>query len=73
MMIAPKVIDASYHPLWREISTNWVSLHGNPHTVGLCLETIWNYSSCTTEGYRSVGENLAASVREYLGERPERQ
>jgi len=69
----PKVTGASYHPLWRQISANWVSMNGNPHTVSLCLETIWNYKNSTTTGYRAVGANLAASVREYLGERPERR
>jgi len=68
----PKVTGANYHPLWRQISANWVSMNGNPHTVSLCLETIWNYQNSTTEGYRAVGSQLAASVREYLGERPEK-
>ena len=68
----PKVIGASYHPLWRHISSNWVCMNGNPHTVGLCLETIWNYPNSTTEGYRAVGKSLAASVREFLGEQPAR-
>ena len=68
----PKMTGAGYHPLWRQISANWVSMNGNPHTVSVCLETIWNYKNSTTEGYRAVGANLAAAVREYLGERPER-
>ena len=46
---------------------------GNSHTVGLCLETIWNYKNSNTEGYRAVGANLAAAVREYLAERPVKQ
>ena len=50
----PKVTGASYHPLWRQISANWVSMNGNPHTVSLCLETIWNYKNSTTTGYRAV-------------------
>ncbi len=66
----PKVTGANYHPLWRQISANWVAMNGNPHTVSLCLETIWNYQNSTTEGYRAVGTNLAAAVREYLAERP---
>ncbi len=66
----PKVTGASYHPLWRQISANWVSINGNPHTVSLCLETIWNYENSTTTGYRSVGAGLAAAVRDYLVERP---
>ncbi|MFN0077007.1 MAG: M14-type cytosolic carboxypeptidase [Prosthecobacter sp.] len=68
----PKTTGPAYHPLWRQISANWVSMNGNPHTVSLCLETIWNYKNSTTEGYRAVGANLAAAVREYLSERPVR-
>ncbi len=69
----PKLIGANYHPLWRQISSHWVCLNGNPHTVSLCLETIWNYQNSTTDGYRAVGANLAAAVREYLAERPLRK
>lgn len=68
----PNVAGASYTPLWRQMSANWVAMNGNPHTVSLCLETIWNSPNSTTEGYRAVGTNLAAAVREYLSERPER-
>jgi hypothetical protein len=73
MSSKPKPTGPSYHPLWRQISATWVSLHGNPETVSVCLETIWNSPRSTTEGYRSVGGALAASVREYLAERPERK
>ncbi len=72
MSSKPKTTGPSYHPLWRQISANWVSMNGNPHTVSLCLETIWNYKNSTTEGYRAVGASLAAAVREYLAERPQR-
>ena len=72
MSSKPKMTGAGYHPLWRQISANWVSMNGNPHTMSLCLETIWNYKNSTTEGYRAVGANLAAAVREYLAERPAR-
>jgi len=72
MSSKPKVTGSGYHPLWRQISANWVSMNGNPHTVSLCLETIWNYRNSTTEGYRAVGSSLAAAVREYLAERPAR-
>ena len=73
MSNTPKTSGAAYHPLWRQISANWVSMNGNPHTVSVCLETIWNYKNSNTEGYRAVGANLAAAVREYLAERPERR
>ena len=68
----PHVTGPKYSPLWRQISANWVSMHGNPHTVSLCLETMWNSPRSTTAGYRSVGANLARGVRDYLGERPSR-
>jgi len=68
----PKLSGPDYHPQWRQMSTNWVALNGNPQTVSLCLETTWNCPSSTTEGYRGVGANLAATVREFLGERPEK-
>lgn len=70
MSSKPKVAGSGFDPLWRQISSNWVSMNGNPHTVSLCLETMWNCKNSTTTGYRAVGANLAAAVREYLGERP---
>lgn len=68
----PKVTNAGYHPRWREISANWVALHGNPQTVSLCLETIWNSRASTTSGYRAVGAALAAATQTHLAERPAR-
>jgi len=65
-----KTTGPAYHPLWKQISACWVSMNGNPTTVSVCLETIWNAPNSTTEGYRTVGANLAAAVREYLAERP---
>ncbi len=65
----PKTTGAGYHPLWRQISANWVCMNGNPDTVSLCLETIWNASASTTTGYRAVGASLAATVADFLGER----
>ena len=73
MLEAPKNDGPKYHPLWRQISGTWVSMNGNPHTVGLCLETSWNTPASTTEGYRAVGSRLAASVRAYLAGRPVRE
>jgi nicotinamide mononucleotide transporter len=32
----PKETGPSYDPLWRQMSSNWVGLNGNPHTVSLC-------------------------------------
>ena len=65
----PKVTGPKYHPLWKNISANWVALHGNPQTVSVCLETIWNGPTSTTDGYRAVGGALAAATQELLSER----
>lgn len=67
----PRVTGPSYHPLWRQISSNWVGVNGNPKTVSLCLETAWNHPTSNTAGYRAVGANLADAVQAYLAERHE--
>ncbi|QDT17942.1 M14 family zinc carboxypeptidase [Alienimonas californiensis] len=67
-----KATGPDYHPLWRQMSATWVNLHGNPHTVSLCLETAWNTPGSTTVGYRAVGADLAAAAAAYLRERPAR-
>jgi len=72
MSNTPKVTGPKYHPLWKQISSNWVAMNGNPHTVSLCLETIWNSQRSTTAGYRAVGAALAASVSQFLVEQPAR-
>ncbi len=58
----PKTTGPDYHQLWRQISADWVCMHGNAKTVGVCLETIWNSNRSTTEGYRAVGANVAGTV-----------
>jgi hypothetical protein len=68
----PKFTGPNYHPRWKEISANWVATNGNPHTVGLCLETIWNAPTSTTEGYRTVGAHLGLALGEYLKEQQPR-
>ena len=56
----------AYHPLFRQISGVWVDTHGNPNTVAACLETSWNTPFSNTEGYRTVGRQLAQSIADYL-------
>jgi hypothetical protein len=65
----PRVTGQNYHPLWRQISGQWVNDHGNPHTLAACLETSWNTPHSTAAGYRDVGAKLARAVAEYLAER----
>ncbi len=62
----PKTTGASYHPLWRNMSASWVCMNGNPDTVSLCLETIWNYEHSTTAGYSAVGRQLGLATADYL-------
>jgi hypothetical protein len=66
MLEQPKESGPSYHPLWRQISGNWVLAHGNPQTIAPCLETPWNTERSTVDGYRAVGAALAKAVQEYL-------
>lgn len=66
----PKGTGPSYHPLWKQISSNWVAMNGNAHTVSLCLETAWNSKNSTATGYRAVGANLGASIQVFLEEQP---
>lgn len=65
----PRLTGPSYHPLWRKISGQWVTEHGNDHTVAVCLETSWNTSHSTTEGYLAVGGQLGEAISEYLRRR----
>jgi hypothetical protein len=55
-----------YHPLWRQMSAEWVAEHGNPHTFAACLETSWNTPHSTAEGYRTVGRQLAQAIAGYF-------
>jgi hypothetical protein len=37
------------------MSGQWVTDHGNPHTMAACLEIPWNTPHSTSEGYREIG------------------
>jgi murein tripeptide amidase MpaA len=73
MLDKPKQTGAKYHPLWKQISDAWVSMHANPHTVAACLETPWNTENSTVEGYKAVGAALAKSVQQYLSRQPAKE
>ncbi|MEQ1852363.1 MAG: zinc carboxypeptidase, partial [Chthoniobacteraceae bacterium] len=62
----PRVTGPNYHPLWRQISGQWVNEHGNPHTMAACLETSWNTPASTTDGYLTVGRQLGQAVADFL-------
>jgi hypothetical protein len=65
----PRVTGPAYHPLWKQISGQWVTANGNPDTVAACLETAWNTPHSTTDGYRTVGRQLGQAVADYLRQR----
>jgi len=48
------------------VSEPWVAAHGNPATIGFCIETPWNTPDGTMEGYKTTGEKIAKSVAAYL-------
>jgi hypothetical protein len=48
------------------VSEPWVAAHGNPNTIGFCIETPWNTPQGTPDGYKRTGEKLAKAVKEYL-------
>ena len=62
----PRITGPSYHPLWKQISGQWINLNGNKDAIAVCLETSWNTPYSTTEGYRTVGRQLGQSIAEYL-------
>ncbi|EMI23353.1 M14-type cytosolic carboxypeptidase [Rhodopirellula europaea] len=55
-----------YHPLWHRMSRTWVTQHANENAISVCLETPWNHSRSTTEGYESVGVSIAKGIAGYL-------
>ena len=61
----PRVSGASYDPLWKQMSKNWVAAH-SPHTVAVTLETAWNTPHSTTDGYRRLGGQLASAIERYV-------
>lgn len=61
---------AGYSPQWREISKNWVTANTRSHVVAVTLETTWNSSASTAEGYATVGRQLGLAIERYLVESP---
>jgi hypothetical protein len=66
----PRVSDATYDPLYKRMSKNWVAALAPPAAVSVTLETPWNTRSSTPEGYQSVGAKLGLAIERYLREDP---
>lgn len=56
----------SYHPLWKQISKNWVTDHTREHVVAVTLETAWNTPNSTQSGYQGYGAALGQAISTYL-------
>lgn len=57
---------ASYHPLWRQISKNWVMFNCEQPVVAVTLETSWNTPHSTQTGYQEYGRALGRAVHAFL-------
>lgn len=68
----PRVSGASYDPLWKQMSKNWVAAHAPPFAVSATLETAWNTPASNTAGYRTLGMQLGLAIERYLREDPRR-
>jgi hypothetical protein len=66
LLETPRITGPSYHPLWKQISGQWVNANGNPDSVAICLETSWNTPHSTTDGYRTVGRQLGQSIAQFF-------
>jgi hypothetical protein len=53
-------------------SRDWVQRHTASEVVVVTLETSWNTPHSTTQGYMTVGRQLAATLSSYLAEDPRR-
>jgi hypothetical protein len=67
--IAPRQTGPSYHPLWKQISSNWVHDYCGQEVIALTLETAWNTPVSTMEGYQKTGTSLGRAVSRFVGER----
>jgi hypothetical protein len=53
-------------PVWKRISTPWIYLHGDARTIAFTVETPWNTTQGTQDGYREAGRKLGRTVALYL-------
>lgn len=65
-----RVTGPGYHPLWKQMSRQWVNSHADPRALAMCLETSWNTPHSTSENYRAVGKQLGQAVADYLRRQP---
>jgi hypothetical protein len=68
--IVPQESGASYHPLWKQISKNWVHHHCGGEVVSVTLETAWNTPGSHVEGYRATGAALGRALSRFISGGP---
>jgi hypothetical protein len=66
--IAARESGPSYHPLWKQISKNWVHEKCGSEVIAVTLETAWNTAGSTAEGYQQTGANLGRAVARFIGQ-----
>lgn len=66
LSLTPRESGTSYHPLWRQISKNWVHEQCGKEILSLTLETPWNTPESSVEGYRQTGVCLGRALAGYL-------
>jgi len=76
-IVAPLPLDdkmkptgASYDPLWKRISGNWIKFNTQDYVIGLTLETCWNTPHSNIIGYSAVGRQLGLGIERYLRSDP---
>ncbi len=66
LSVLPRESGTTYHPLWRQISKNWVHEKCGKDILSLTLETPWNTHESTVEGYRKTGVCLGRALALFL-------
>ncbi|MDZ4288319.1 MAG: M14 family zinc carboxypeptidase [Prosthecobacter sp.] len=64
--ITPRESGPSYHPLWKQISKNWVHDQCGLDVIAVTLETAWNTPGSTVEGYQQTGASLGRAVSRFM-------
>ncbi|HYF35272.1 MAG TPA: M14 family zinc carboxypeptidase [Prosthecobacter sp.] len=64
--ITPRESGPGYHPLWRQISKNWVHSQCGDDVLSVTLETAWNTPGSTVEGYKKTGAALGRALARHL-------
>ena len=66
LSIVPRETGPRYHPLWKQLSSNWLHDHLGRGILSFTLETAWNTPASTVEGYQKTGINLGRAVSRFI-------